>query len=546
MLTVRELLGGIDVRVLCGEAGLDAAVRRVHVSELLDPTPWLWGGELLLTTGAQLGSARIQREFVARLRDKSLAGLGLGLSTDRAAAPPALLEAAAAGGFLVFEIPSSVPLTTITDAALVRLADVDPSLLQRVLDTQDALEQIVFSERGLDALIDTLTRALFATVLVMEGNGDPLIEGDTRAPLPASVLRTLRSELGARTRRGQTWALTLSHGDRGLQSMAYPIRVRRASGSIGADSSGPADAWLVAVKPRAEFTDFDRLTLDRAVTIVALELRRLVLAEESRRQRAGELLDAVVRRQLTGDKLVERLAPFGLAHGAGVVLVAAPSAAAAEAAHLATAVSAGLRREGATGLVAARGELAWALVPSLEDEDLFALGGRIGAGLTAELGIAVRVAVGRAGPATEIGRSLEEARAALDALAVAAVSRNGSGAAAAVATYRDLGSTQLLLSLQDPAALGRFCESVLGPVEAVDGRYGGELTHSLQVFIEENGQWERASRRLFCHRHTLRYRIKRIEELTGRDLETAEDRIEFWLALKGRELAAAREGDSTA
>jgi purine catabolism regulator len=43
---------------------------------------------------------------------------------------------------------------------------------------------------------------------------------------------------------------------------------------------------------------------------------------------------------------------------------------------------------------------------------------------------------------------------------------------------------------------------------------------------------------LFCHRHTLRYRIRRIEELTGRDLGNARDRIEFWLALRGKEIAA--------
>ena len=43
-------------------------------------------------------------------------------------------------------------------------------------------------------------------------------------------------------------------------------------------------------------------------------------------------------------------------------------------------------------------------------------------------------------------------------------------------------------------------------------------------------------RRLYCHRHTLRYRIRKIEELTGRDLASARDRIEFWLALRGREL----------
>ena len=59
---------------------------------------------------------------------------------------------------------------------------------------------------------------------------------------------------------------------------------------------------------------------------------------------------------------------------------------------------------------------------------------------------------------------------------------------------------------------------------------------SLEAFIECNGQWEAAARRLYCHRHTLRYRIRKIEELTGRDLGSARDRIEFWLALRGREI----------
>jgi purine catabolism regulator len=128
---------------------------------------------------------------------------------------------------------------------------------------------------------------------------------------------------------------------------------------------------------------------------------------------------------------------------------------------------------------------------------------------------------------------------------------NGNGAAGAahqngtdgpgqagsrVATYQDLGSFQLLLSLQDEEALRLFCDSILGPIEAGDGHYGGELMRSLEAFIEENGQWERAARRLYCHRHTLRYRIRRVEELTGRSLSSARDRIEFWLALRGREI----------
>ena len=128
-------------------------------------------------------------------------------------------------------------------------------------------------------------------------------------------------------------------------------------------------------------------------------------------------------------------------------------------------------------------------------------------------------------------RSFHEARCALEA------ARLQNGVAPEVASYRDLGAFQLLLSLQDDDALISYCRGVLGPIEQGEGDYGGELLRSLDVFIEHNGHWEKAAAALFCHRHTLRYRIRRIEQLTGRDLSSARNRIEFWLALRGRELA---------
>jgi len=151
-------------------------------------------------------------------------------------------------------------------------------------------------------------------------------------------------------------------------------------------------------------------------------------------------------------------------------------------------------------------------------------------------------------------QSYHEARCALEARALGASSpvvpvakggatTNGAHAgdppsarAPVLATYRDLGSYQLLLSLQDTDTLRLFCDSLLGPIESGEGHYGGELMRSLEAFIECNGQWESAARRLYCHRHTLRYRVRKIEELTGRDLSLARDRIEFWLALRGREI----------
>ena len=187
--------------------------------------------------------------------------------------------------------------------------------------------------------------------------------------------------------------------------------------------------------------------------------------------------------------------------------------------------------------MASTGSLACALVPGIEDEELFSLAQLVATSTSSALETRVRVGVGRAVASGEAKRSFHESLA---------MTGDGTGEDGApseltgsrVATYRDLGSFQLLLSLQDDEALRLYCDSILGPIEASEGHYGGELMRSLEAFIEENGQWERAAKRLYCHRHTLRYRIRRVEELTGRNLSTARDRIEFWLALRGRELVA--------
>ncbi|MEO6791024.1 MAG: helix-turn-helix domain-containing protein, partial [Ornithinibacter sp.] len=65
-------------------------------------------------------------------------------------------------------------------------------------------------------------------------------------------------------------------------------------------------------------------------------------------------------------------------------------------------------------------------------------------------------------------------------------------------------------------------------------RGDGDLVHSLQVFLEHNGGWESAARALGVHRHTLRHRMTRVEELTGLDLDVSHNRVVLLLALATR------------
>jgi purine catabolism regulator len=110
------------------------------------------------------------------------------------------------------------------------------------------------------------------------------------------------------------------------------------------------------------------------------------------------------------------------------------------------------------------------------------------------------------------------------------------------AEFADLGTYQLLLSLQDPEALQTFALSVLAPLDAYDAAHGGELLHSLRAFLERNARWESAAKELTVHRHTLRYRMRKVEELTGRDLSSARDRMEFFLAIRARDMLAQGKG----
>jgi len=371
-LTLESLIAELGLELASGEDAARAHVRWVHSTELIDPTPWLKGGELLLTTGMQLSGPKLQRELIDRLADHDIAGLGFGTGFTHKRLPAALVKAAQRRSFPLFEIPYELPFIAITERAFAQLVNERYEMLERSM--------------------------------------------------------------------------------------------------------------------------------------------------------AGDVLADALSGQLYPEDLQARLRPFGIGGESAVLAFSPPEASAA-----AGSLERILARERVSSLVAVRAGLLCAVVDA-RGVDPAKLAGAIRAELADSFG-EVRAAASRVAATHSLRLSFHEARCALEAV------RMQNGNAPEVATYRDLGAFQLLLTLQDDDALLSYCRNVLGPVEKGEGGYGDELLRSLDVFIESNGHWEKAASALFCHRHTLRYRIRRVEQLTGRDFSNARDRIEFWLALRGRELA---------
>jgi purine catabolism regulator len=524
VLTVHELVEEMGLELAAGEDGAEASVRWVHSTELLDPTPWLSGGELVLTTGIQLGSAEAQRGFVRRLAEHQLAGLGFGTGLAHDRIPEPLLDEAAELGFPLFEVPYSLPFIAITEKAFARLVNEQYEVLQRGIAIHKRLERLILEERGLDEVVRALAASIRGAVLVLSARGETMASKAFRREFPEPALEALRAEVSRRSRGGAeddgdgAVSFTPDHSDVSGRALALPVSTR---------GRGAPQAWLIAARDNGGLGDFERLILQQAVTVVALELLRQRVMRDTERRLAGDVLTEAIGGHLEPAELANRLRPFGVGREAAVLVFGVDDPGAAEATLDRALADAGVR-----ALVATREGLLCAVVDTGGGDPL-ELGARARRELEAEHGD-VRAAASRSAPAEALRRSFHEARCALEAAALGIGSE--AGAPPEVASYRELGAFQLLLSLQDEEALRLYCDNLLGPLENGEGDYGEELLRSLEAFIEQNGQWEKAARQLFCHRHTLRYRIRRIEQLTGRDLSRARDRIEFWLALRGREL----------
>src|SRR5919106_1559495 len=516
MLTVESLTSELGLEVAAGgQVAGDTEIRWVHITELLDPTPWLQGGELLLTTGIRLDSAHTQRKFIRLLAESGVAGLGFGTGFDHAKIPKPVLSEADAAGFPIFEVTYEMPFIAITEAAFSRLVNEQYDVLSRGIAVNERLERLVLQGGGLAKIAGELAAAVGGSSVVLDARGEVLADGGRR--LPDYLLDPVRAEV--QPRGAAAAPFVPNQPDLRGRALVHPVSPR----------AGAAEAWVVVVRRSGELGDFERLCVQQAAIVVALELMRERVARETERRLSGEMLAATLSGRLAAADIRDRLAPFGIGEAAAVLAFELPDAEAGEAT-LGEFLAAQNRSAVVAPHAAGRRELLCAIVDGGKGDPL-ELASQARGALEAAHG-ATRAATSRSLPTERVRHSFHEARCALEATGFS------NGAAPEVASHRDLGAFTLLLSVQDAEALRLYCDSVLGPIEDSDERYAGELLRSLEAYIDRNGHWEKAASDCYCHRHTLRYRIKRIEELTGRDLGRANDRVELWLALRAKELIA--------
>ncbi|MBA8826061.1 purine catabolism regulator [Saccharopolyspora lacisalsi] len=476
-VTLRALLADPELRLTAhaDAEALERPVSWVHVSELTDPTPFLAGGELLLTTGLALRPEECA-EFVDRLTATGVAGLGFGIGLSHGAVPEALAAAADRAGLPLLEVPREIPFIALSKAVSRAIAAEEYAGLRRTSRAQHELAQAAGTSNGVAALVRKLATLLDAWVLLLDPAGTLL----HAAPASAAACReSLIAEVDRLRAKQGLAASGISVGSREVSLQVLGSRVR---GFLAVSREGP-------------FATTDHHVINSAASLLTLALEQGdVLRSARRRLRAGFfwlLVHGESLRDAPGDLHAELPAePMRVLvlHGQRDpddllqwLETEKPSAPMFLAEH-----------DGAVVALAAEDDVGW--LTSLE----------------------LRIGISEPCALNEVAEGLRQARQA-----AGATRRHGG-----VVRFGELAGGGLLRLVPEDEARA-FSESMLAPLRGHD-----VLRRSLQEWLTQHGQWDPAASRLGVHRHTLRNRMGKVEALLGRGLDQPGVRAELWLALQ--------------
>jgi hypothetical protein len=572
-MRLRALLetDALGLKLLGGEDELDRTVRGVMTTDLRDPSRYVSGGELVLTGLAWRRDAADSEPFVRILVQNGVAALAAG-EAELGDVPEDLVAACAKHRLPLFSVHESVAFATITEHIVRQVSGERAGDLAAVVDRHRRM--MTSGPAGADVVLDLLRSDLDLRAWVLSPTGR-LVAGPSEAgpALPAELCGRLAAEHLAAARTGRrgphrvtvgatTYSLFPVRGGRDPQA-ARDVRetVRDVRGTVLSD-------WLLAVEADAGDWPEERLDLLHGVTqLIAVERDRRDAARTVRRRLAQEVLELVQTGAAPAEIAARlRVAAPVLLPGLGTaphwqVVVArvewsgddADSGPVAQA--LLEELLVGLVPAGADSpdggyspapgsdpsdrvAVAHTGGEAVALVPLPADgaEHGGAETGAVTEALPAPVRDALAAGLDDDGRITlgvsAVVHSAEGLRGALEEARHArrvAAARPGRVTAAG---HQELASHVLLLPFVPDDVRRAFTARLLDPLRDYDRRHRAELIPTLVAFLDCDGSWTRCATRLHLHVNTLRYRVGRIEQLTGRDLSRLEDKLDFFLALR--------------
>ncbi|WP_271983619.1 PucR family transcriptional regulator [Pseudoclavibacter terrae] len=485
VLTIADLVGmqHLGLELVAGAEAVRNPVLWTHVSELEDPGPWLEGGELLIVNGFGIPRDEAgQVSYLSRLAQHRLAGLAV--SSKGPVLTKNMLDEADKLGFPVLLIPRQVPFVEISHLvanASERSARARLSKHLRIFDTLRLRNAAGGSQRE---IYEQLQQICGYQLAVLSRAGRPLLEQWTWTPNELDLRNGLNSVDLSVVPGG--YILPLFVGER---VTAY---------LIGMESDDMVPGGLAALQHVSSLAALDAIDDQR---------RR-----EAMHRRSSALLAAALDHETPAPRIVERFEAAGFDWQRGMRFLSVSSSRP----DLEIEMRDWLTDREIPHLLLHRDALN--AVVDCEETDIEHLANDHGI----SIGVSSRMT------------NLRDIRR-MQRVAVWASNHAVEGnTAAAVFADQQFGLTRWLNP--DIETIGQLAEDTLQPLVDHDQQTGSELLRTLTVYFNCNGRIRVAAAQLFVHEHTMSYRLKRIEQLTDRNLKTYRDLFELWLAVDARSL----------
>ncbi|MFE9435011.1 PucR family transcriptional regulator [Streptomyces sp. NPDC006640] len=532
----------LKLTVRAGEDRLDVPVRWAHVSELADPVPYMEGGELLLITALTLDAddPDVMQRYVKRLAGAGVVGLGFAVGVNYEEIPKALVQAAEKEGLPLLEVPRRTPFLAISKAVSAAIAADQYRAVTAGFAAQRELTKQALTD-GPEGLLAALAGQVDGWAALYDASGAVVATAPEWAGRRAARLTPDVERL--RERPAPASAVVGGEDRVELHSLGTGRRPRAALAVGTAAALGTAERYAVhsAIALLTLTTERSR-SLHAAEQRIGAAVLRMLLAGEPDHARAvagdlyGGLLDAPFR--LIIAESASGSAARAHADGHARVGAATPAKTAVTVPDvngdplggLAEVVESAAARAGESVLV----------VP--EGERLVVLAVDGGSAVTACGDYAVVLEAARAAQREQPAGDEDELVVGLSAPAgpiAARAAYKQAEQALSVARRRgrflveheELAAGSVLPLLADDAVRA-FADGLLRALHEHDATGRGDLVASLRAWLSRHGQWDAAAADLGVHRHTLRYRMRRVEEILGRSLDDPDVRMELWLALK--------------
>jgi purine catabolism regulator len=540
----------LKLTVRAGEDRLDVPVRWAHVSELADPVPYMEGGELLLITALQLDAEDpdVMRRYVKRLVGAGVVGLGFAVGVNYDEIPKALVDAAEEEGLPLLEVPRRTPFLAISKAVSAAIAADQYRAVTAGFAAQRELTKQALND-GPEGLLSALAGQVDGWAALYDASGAVVATAPEWAGRRAARITPDVERL--RERPAPASSVVGGEDRVELHSLGTGRRPRAALAVGTAAALGTAERYAVhsAIALLTLTTERSR-SLHAAEQRIGAAVLRMLLAGQPEHARTvagdlyGELLDAPFRLILA--ESASASAARAHADGHARVAAAKPSKAPVVVPDptngdplggLAEIVESAAARSGESVLVVPDGERL--VVLAVDGGAAVTACGEYAAALDAAriasreqpVGDEDELVVGLSAPAGPIAAAAAYKQAE-QALSVAR--RRGRS----LVEHEELAAGSVLPLLADDAVRA-FADGLLRPLNEHDATGRGDLVASLRAWLSRHGQWDAAAADLGVHRHTLRYRMRRVEEILGRSLDDPDVRMELWLALKAT--AAAGE-----